>query len=68
MDPSIPREIELQYEGRWIAWDTVLAKVIGQGDSVGEAFESARNHAEQTDHLIWYHHVLPRDSLIVGGF
>src|SRR5260370_3486993 len=68
MDPNIPREIELQYEGRWIAWDTVLAKVIGDGDSVGQAFDAARAHAEQTGHLIWYHHILPRNSVIVGGF
>ncbi len=68
MDPSIPREIESQYEGRWIAWDTVLAKVVGQGESIREASEAARTHADQTGNLIWYHHVLPRNSLIVGGF
>ena len=67
MDPSIPQDIELQYEGQWIAWDTVSNQVIGHGATIKAAMDDARQ-AEQPGHLIWYHHVLPRDLEIIGGF
>lgn len=67
MDPSIPRDIELQYEGQWIAWDTVSNRVIGHGPTLKEAM-SAATGAEVPGHLIWYHHVVPRNLEIVGGF
>ena len=67
MDPHIPREIELQYEGQWMAWDTVTNQVIGHGKTMKEAMDRAQP-AEQPGHLIWYHHVLPRNIEMIGGF
>ncbi|MGD9858220.1 MAG: DUF5678 domain-containing protein [Planctomycetaceae bacterium] len=64
---TIPPEIERQYEGRWIAWDTVDRQVVGEGSTVGEAMRQASNARRDDDHLIWYHHVLPADTVIVGG-
>jgi hypothetical protein len=66
MDFEIPREIDLQYEGEWIAWDTVTNQVIGHGKTLDEAVDQAE--AAKVGHLIWYHHILPRDMEIVGGF
>jgi len=63
---EIPNEVESQYEGRWIAWDTECNKIVGHGDTVEEAIAASRE-ASDAGHLIWYHHVLPRDSVIVGG-
>lgn len=67
MDPSIPRDVELQYEGQWIAWDTVDNQVIGHGPTLKDAMTAATG-AETPGHLIWYHHVVPRNLEIVGGF
>ena len=66
MEFHIPHEVESQYEGRWIAWDTVAKEVVGDGVSMEEVIERARD-TNDAGHLIWYHHVLPRDSVIVGG-
>ena len=66
MDMMIPADIESQYEGRWIAWDTLTRQVVGDGDTVEQAIEASRE-ARDDGHLIWYHHILSRDSVIVGG-
>lgn len=66
MEPRIPSEVEAKYEGRWIAWDTVTNEVIGDGATMEEVVVAAQE-AREAGHLIWYHHVLPRDTVIVGG-
>ena len=66
MEPQIPREVAAQYEGRWIAWDTVTNQVVGDGETLEEAIAAATG-SRKAVHLIWYHHVLPRDTVIVGG-
>ena len=63
---SIPKEIEEQYEGRWIAWDISERTVVGDGETMEEAVEAA-SRARMMGHLIWYRHILPQDSVIVGG-
>ena len=63
---QIPEEIESRYQGRWIAWDTVRKEVVGEGDTVEQAITASRQ-ARDGGHLIWYHHVLPKDAIIVGG-
>ena len=66
-DPSeIPLEIEGRYEGQWIAWDTVTHELVGHGSTMKEAMQ-ASDAAFATGHLIYYHHVLPRDAILVGG-
>lgn len=62
----IPVEVERQYEGRWIAWDTVDEQVVADGETVEEVVTAAAEVAAQ-GHLIWYRHILPRDAVIVGG-
>lgn len=64
--PRIPLDVEARYEGRWIAWDTVTDEVVGDAETLEEAVEAA-TQAGRPSHLIWYHHVLPRDTVIVGG-
>ncbi len=63
---EIPVEIEDQFEGEWIAWDTVTREVVGHGVTMDEAMR-ASDAAFATGHLIYYHHVLPRDAILVGG-
>lgn len=64
--PEIPPEIEDLYEGQWMAWDTVTHEVVGHGATMDEAMQ-ASDEAFATGHLIYYHHVLPRDAILVGG-
>jgi hypothetical protein len=66
MNQQIPLQIEEKYEGRWVAWDTVDEKVVGDGQTLEEAIAAAAP-ARQAEHLIWYHHVVPRETVIVGG-
>ena len=64
--PEIPPEIEVLYEGQWMAWDTVTHELVGHGATMDEAMQ-ASDEAFATGHLIYYHHVLPRDAILVGG-
>jgi hypothetical protein len=66
MDQDIPAEVEAQYEGQWIAWDTDTRQVVGHGTDLDAVVEAARD-AHEAGHLIWYRHVLPRDTILVGG-
>jgi hypothetical protein len=63
---GIPRELEELYEGQWLAWDTVAHELVGYGATMDEAMQ-ASDEAFATGHLIYYHHVLPRDAIVVGG-
>ena len=65
-DWTIPPEIDAQYEGRWIAWDTETQQVICDGESLEEVM-SGSDEIFDAGHLIWYHHILPHDAIIVGG-
>jgi uncharacterized protein (DUF433 family) len=67
IDLEIPAEIEDQYEGKWIAWDTETSCVVASGNSMDEVVDRAAEHYEKTRHLIWYHNVLPKDVEIIGG-
>ena len=64
--PEIPPEIEDLYEGQWMAWDTVTHELVGHGATMDEAMQVS-DEAFATGHLIYYHHVLPRDAILVGG-
>ena len=66
MQEEIPRDVQMKYEGRWIAWDTADGRVIADGETleeVGQATQAARAAGK----LIWYHHVLPHETGLVGG-
>lgn len=63
---DIPAEIETLYEGQWIAWDTVTHELVGHGATMDEAMQTSEE-AFETGHLIYYHHVLPHDAILVGG-
>ena len=69
MNLDIPPEIEEQYEGRWIAWDTVTQEVAGDGETLDAAIAAiaASNDAWDAGHELYFHHILPRDVVIVGG-
>lgn len=64
--PEIPPEIEELYEGQWMAWDTVTHELVGVGATMDDAMQASEK-AFATGHLIYYHHVLPRDAILVGG-
>lgn len=63
---EIPHDVEEQYEGRWIAWDTESNVVLADGDSMDAILDETRAERD-AGRLIWYHNVLPRDLVIVGG-
>ncbi len=66
-DPTeVPGDIEKVYEGQWIAWDTETREVVGHGVTLDEAMIRS-DEAFQQGHELYYHHVLPRDAVIVGG-
>ncbi len=67
MAPAIPPEIEEKYEGRWIAWDTDANQLVAAGNSMQEVIDSAKEHVNRTRHLIWYHHVIKKNAVFVGG-
>jgi endo-beta-N-acetylglucosaminidase D len=67
MTPTIPADIERQYEGRWIAWDTDANQVVASGDSMKQVVDGAKDHVDQTSHLMWYHHIVRNDAVVVGG-
>jgi hypothetical protein len=67
MATIIPQAIEQQYEGKWIAWDTESNVVVASGDTMKEAIDGAKAHSDQAGHLIWYHHVVRKDAVVVGG-
>jgi hypothetical protein len=66
MDEEIPRDVQLKYEGRWIAWDTEERRVLADGESL-EAVGQATQAERVAGRLIWYHHVLPHGTILVGG-
>jgi hypothetical protein len=66
MDQDIPAEVEWQYEGQWIAWDTDTRQVVGHGANLDAVVEAAGD-ARSAGHLIWYRHVLSQDTVVVGG-
>ena len=40
-DPrEIPADVEVQYEGQWIAWDTVTHELVGHGSTMKEAMQA----------------------------
>lgn len=62
----IPPEIEQQYEGRWIAWDIEAHIVLADGKTM-DAVVDATTADRAAGKVIWYHNVLPRDAIMVGG-
>jgi len=67
MIPTIPPAVEQRYDGKWIAWDTETNLVVASGDSMKEVIERARDHVDQTGHLMWYHNVVKNDAVVVGS-
>ena len=66
-DPTeVPADIEKLYEGQWIAWDTVTREVAGHGATLDEAMINS-DLAFQAGHELYYHHILPANTVIVGG-
>ncbi len=64
---DIPLEIENQYEGEWIAWDTIARLVVGHGADLDQVVQQAQP-AQDQGHTIYFHHILPPDAILVGGF
>ena len=61
-----PRDVELSHKGRWIAWDAEERVVLAEGDSMDEVLD-VTDDAREAGQLIWYHHILHHDEVIVGG-
>lgn len=63
---QIPREVEERYEGQWIAWDTESNTVLASGDTMEDLVATTRD-AVNAGRLVWYHHVVRSDVVLVGG-
>ena len=66
MNTDIPKEIEDRYEGKWIAWDTETREVVAADEDLDRVIDQALP-LRDTGHLIYFHHILPPDVVIVGG-
>ena len=64
---DIPPEIEEQFEGEWIAWDCDAQAVIAH-DVDPNKLIAPTDEAHRAGHLIYFHHVLRNDAILVGGF
>lgn len=63
---DIPPEIEELYEGEWIAWDCAARQVIAHHVELDKLMP-ATDEVYNAGRLIYYHHILPHDAVIVGG-
>ena len=64
---EIPLEIEARFEGEWIAWDCETQEVLAH-DVDPNKLIAPTNEAHRAGHLIYFHHVLRSDAVLVGGF
>ena len=64
---DIPPEIDDLYEGEWIAWDTITREVVAHHVELKQVVQQARP-AQAEGHTIYFHHILPPDAILVGGF
>jgi hypothetical protein len=64
---TIPPKNEAKYGGRWIAWDTDANQLVAAGHSMQLVIDLAKEHVNRTRHLIWYHHVIEKNAVFVGG-
>lgn len=67
LEPTyVPPEIEDQYEGEWIAWDTETREVVAHHEDLNVVVDGAQKAFDE-GHLIYYHHILAPGTVIVGG-
>ncbi len=64
---DIPPEIDDLYEGEWIAWDTITREVVAHHVELKQVVQLARP-TQAKGHTIYFHHILPPDAVLVGGF
>ena len=66
MNLEIPAEIEDRYEGEWIAWDTETSEVVAHNADLDTVVDQVIT-VRRPGRVIYYHHILPPDVVIVGG-
>ena len=64
---DIPPEIDDLYEGEWIAWDTITREVVAHHVELKQVVQQARP-TQAKGHTIYFHHIVPPDAVLVGGF
>ena len=63
----IPREVEAQFPGEWLAWDAHSRELIGHAENLKQVVQLAKV-AQAQGHAIYFHHVLRPGTVLVGGF
>jgi hypothetical protein len=58
--------VEQQHEGHWLAWDTEARQVLARDPDLEHVMAATEQHVAD-GRSIWYHHVVPREAIIVGG-
>ncbi len=66
-DPVIPREVEAQFPGEWLAWDAQTQELLGHAEKLKQAVQLAKA-AQAQGHAVYFHHVLRPGTVLVGGF
>ena len=65
--PVIPRDVEAQFPGEWLAWDAHTQELIGHAEELRQVVQMAKV-AQAHGHAIYFHHVLRPGTVLVGGF
>ena len=66
-NPVIPREVEAQYPGEWLAWDAQTQELLGHAEKLKQVIQLAKI-AQAQGHAVYFHHVLRPGTVLVGGF
>ena len=66
-NPVIPREVEVQFPGEWLAWDVQTQKLLGHAEKLKQVVQLAKD-AQAQGHAVYFHHVLRPGLVLVGGF
>ena len=66
-DPVIPRDVEAQFPGEWLAWDAQTQELIGHAEKLKQVVQLAKI-AQAQGHAVYFHHVLRPGTVLVGGF
>ncbi len=66
-EPVIPRDVEAQFPGEWLAWDVQRQELIGHAEKLKQVVSLAKN-AQAQGHAVYFHHVIRPGTVLVGGF
>ena len=65
-NPVIPRDVEDQFPGEWLALDAQTQELIGHAEKLRQVVQLAKI-AQAQGHADYFHHVLRPGTVLVGG-